>query len=191
MPWHFSRYSLPLPSTWGGARHRVQGLGGLGFRCSATTVNSTWAVLSAQQAACTPIVLLVQQMHRPHRNYVMPATVLCDTNHTGSLAGRLRAQHMRTYLGAAKVGEGDGAACAHEHVLRLEVAVDHFVEVQVVQRLHSTAGWDFLSDDDYIWTGIVHASASKGVIVRLCVCQPVMSCTTARACLNAQSWLYS
>ena len=46
-----------------------------------------------------------------------------------------RGPSARARLGAAKVGQRDRAARAHEHILRLEVAVDHLVVVQVVQRL--------------------------------------------------------
>ena len=41
------------------------------------------------------------------------------------------------HLAAAKVTQGDVASCAHEHILRLEVTVNNFVVVQIIQSLHS------------------------------------------------------
>ncbi len=42
------------------------------------------------------------------------------------------------HLGAAKVGQRDLPPRAHQHILRLQVAVHHLVEVQVVERLHNS-----------------------------------------------------
>jgi len=42
-------------------------------------------------------------------------------------------------LGAAEVTEGDAAARTHQDVLGLQIAVDHFVEMEVVQSLQDSA----------------------------------------------------
>ena len=75
------------------------------------------------------------------RHEARPRASLQDTNKSHNLP-RTRSRsagwgvgRAGARLGAAKVGQRDCAARAHEHVLRLEVAMDHLVVVQVVQRL--------------------------------------------------------